>query len=299
METNMRKGILFVLLLGILVAVMPIAAQDEIVSCSEEELTLTAEAISQLSDGYQALAEEMGDGSDPNALMIALVGIDSLSTGFQTNVVPELPACAESIALSDAFGLALDESVINIGLARLSIYEAEYGDADLAQSYADYAAARAEWYAAVVEASFGVVAETGELPEASTDSELPACTDEFAEDEAVLATGETIAAYQQLAADSADPDAEKLTELVAGYAALSGAFRVGIYPALPCAEAFAMGKNLSLLLDRTLITMLLARLGAYEAEYGEVEVAAILSDAATVRHELVTEFGLAVFPQQQ
>jgi hypothetical protein len=296
----MRKGFLFGLIAALLVAIAPIAAQDnaEVTSCTEEEHTITVGAISQLSAKYQEIAEGMGDGSDPNALTAALLGFDTLSTGFQTEIVPGLPACAESIALSDAFGLALDESVINIGLARLALYEAEYGDADLAQSYTDYAAARADWYSEVVAASFGVVAETEKMPD-KTPVELPACTEEDGQNEAVLATTDSIATYKQLAADTADPTPEKLTELVSGYAALSGAFRVAIYPALPCAEAAALGKNMSLLFDRTLITMLMARLGVYEAEHGDAEVAAYFSQAATTRHELVTEFGLTVFPQQQ
>jgi hypothetical protein len=297
----MHKRLFMGLMMALLVAVMPVAAQDqEPVACTPEDLAVTTEALGTLGTSYQEVAEYIGDGSDPTALTYGVIAYETLSTGFWNEIHPDLPTCTESAALTDNFGLAVDESIISTGIARLALYEAEFGDTDIAQSYAEYAQARAEWYAEIVNATFGQIGEDGTLPDTMIEEELPACTDDDKQHEAVLALGETVVAYQELGSAAADATPEELTALIGGYAALSSTVWTEIVPALPaCAEAVKAGNIFGRLYDETLITVLLSRLSLYEAENGDADAATSLSEGAANRLVLLQEMIAKNSPQPE
>jgi hypothetical protein len=298
----MRKGFLIGLMIALMLAIMPVAAQDEesVAACTPEELAITGEALSTLGAGFQEITASLGDGTDTTALTTGVVALEILSEGFWNEIYPEMPGCPESVSLSYNFGLAIDASIINIGLARLALYEAEFGDAAIAQSYAEYAAARAEWYATIVQSTFGQIAEDGTLPEAAEAAELPACTEDDKNSEASTALVQSISAYQELGGAMADATPEEQTALVGGYAGLSAVYWVEIYPALPaCAELSTFSYNLGLVYDETLITALLSRLALYEAENGDADLATALSEGAVNRLAMLQSFYASAFPQAQ
>jgi len=298
----MRKQILFGLAIALFVAVAPAAAQDEeagAVSCTPEEIATTVDIITELSAPYQEMAAGI-DMSEPNTLTAAVAGFDYLSTGFWNDVYPTIPACLEAGTLGYNFGLALDESVISAGLARLALYEAEHGDPELAQSLVENAQIRADWNAQIVEATFGQMGETGEIPEEMFSYELEACTTEDTESEAVTAMNESLATYNELSNALVDATNEDLSAIIASYADLSGVYWSEIYPELPaCSEISEFGYNVGLVYNEQIITLMLTRLAAYEEEFGSPDTAAIFIEAAAARQELAKAFIEAAFPQAE
>lgn len=301
----MRKAILFGLLMALFVAIVPAFAQDNEgtdeapIACTPEEITATGEAITQMSTGFQNVMGLMGDGTDPAAITVGVVGLQALSTGYWNEVYPALPACIEASSLGYNFGLALDETLISTSLARLALYENEHGDAAFAASLADYAKARGEWYQQVIKNTFGAIGPDGDLS-AIVPPELPACTEEDSQNEAVTALNDSLEAYKQLGTATPDATPEQLSQLIGGYAAISGAYWAGIYPALPaCYEISTTGYNVGLVYNESVITLTLARLAMYEAEFGNADAATALSEGAAARQELFAGFVANAFPQEE
>jgi hypothetical protein len=295
----MRKFFLVSLIIA-LFAVIPASAQDDsaVVACSEEEVQLASDAVVEVAGLLQTVADGIGDGSDPAAITQGVIDYATLSTGFWNEVYPLLPACEDSIVISYNFGLVLDEAVISTGIARLALFEAEYGDAEIATSYADYAQARAEWYAEEVGATFGEMAETGEIPEDMGFFGLPACTEADFADDSMTALTTSLNEFQNLSAVT-DVGPDELTGMIGVVAGLSANYWVDVFPAMPeCNEIFNTGYNVGLLYDETLITILLSRLSIYEADNGDVDVATALSDAAAARQALMEAWVAVAFPSE-
>jgi hypothetical protein len=210
-----------------------------------------------------------------------VVGFEALSTGYWGELYPEIPACAEAVDLAYNIGLILDESLISASLARLALYEAEFGDAAVAEEMVGYASARAESLQEDSEAYFTMISEEGIQPSEG----LPACTEEDASSEAVT---DSMTAYQELGELSADAEAADLSSLVLGYAELSSVYWDEVYPELPaCAELFQLGFNVGLIYDDSLIIVTLSQMATYEAENGDAEIAQLYADSAAARVEVL------------
>ena len=187
--------------------------------------------------------------------------------------------------------------MINIGLARLSLYESEYGDAELAQSLADLMMTRTDWYKSVVENTFGQISEENGIPDSMFSYELEACTAEDGESEAVTAFNDSIEAYNELSQSLGDITDEEASVLLFAFAELGTTYWIEIYPELPaCAEISQDGYNIGLVYNEQVIVMMLQRLAAYEEEYGTPEAAQALTEGAEARAELAQSFIEAAFP---
>jgi len=298
----MRKKFLLGLAVALFVAVAPAVAQDEedgAVACTPEDLQTTTEVISAMSAPYQELTAGM-DATDPITVSAAVVAFQYMSTGFWTEIYPEIPACAEASTLAYNFGLALDESVISTGIIRLGLFEAEFGDPDLAKSIVEYGQARAEWYAQIIANTFGQISEDGELPDSMYSPELDACTDADYESEGWTALKDSLAAYNELDPSVATATGDELTGLIGSYAQISSEFWASIYPNLPaCAEIAETGYNIGLVYNERIITLLLGRLAEYENEHGSEEAATALVEGAQARQELFESFVESAFPQAE
>jgi len=291
----MRKQILLSLTV-LLVGILPSLAQDKeaaVVSCTPEENAVLNETLPLLFTAYQEIAKGM-DANDPMPTVIAL---DSLATNYWNTIYPALPNCLEAGALGYNFGIVLDESLINTGLAQLSQYEAQYGDATLAQSLSDLVITRTDWYKIILANTFGQITKDGKLPDSMFSYELEACTAEDGESEAVTAYTDSVTAYNELAQSVGEATDENATAVLFGFAELGTNYWIKIYPELPaCAEISQDGYNIGLLYNERVIVMMLSRLAAYEVQYGTTESAQTLTDGAAARSELAKSFIEAAFP---
>jgi len=294
----MRKQILLGIA-ALLVGVLPTLAQDEeveVLSCTPEDTAVFGEIVFPLLTSHQEIGMSV-DAADPTTGTEAVIGFNALATDFWITSYPELPNCLEAGALGYNFGIAFDESLINIGLARLSLYESEYGDAELAQSLADLMMTRTDWYKSVVENTFGQISEENGIPDSMFSYELEACTAEDGESEAVTAFNDSIEAYNELSQSLGDITDEEASVLLFAFAELGTTYWIEIYPELPaCAEISQDGYNIGLVYNEQVIVMMLQRLAAYEEEYGTPEAAQALTEGAEARAELAQSFIEAAFP---
>lgn len=281
----MQKIALVVVLLMCFAAVLPAAAQEsaaELPACSAVEMTMLTGTLEGIQSAYEQISEVVSDGA-PENLTTAIITYDQLSSVFWEQVIPALPECMESRELSYTVGLILDESLIASALARLAIYEQEYGDEEIAVALAEHGIARAETLQSSVDSYFTAIEEVGVQPR----EPLPACTEADWNLDSVAAFQESALSFQDLGQRSQEATGiEGFAPLTVEYAAISSTFWNEIYATLPaCAEIEELAFKTGLVLDNSLILILLTQMAQYEAEYGTAAIAQIYSDSATARAE--------------
>lgn len=119
---------------------------EELVACSEEELTGVIDGIAGYFEGYEAVqaeAEASAEGDDAVVLVATTVTTDSFATVYWDEVFPEVPACSEAQYLGYLAGSALDETNLIVALYLNAALEAEGGNTDIADALAASAEARA------------------------------------------------------------------------------------------------------------------------------------------------------------
>ena len=108
-------------------------------ACSEVEGDTAYEALKAL---YDAGDEVAAMGEEAESLLPVIVGYEALTTSYWNDVFPLLPQCAEVQAVGYVFGFAGEDILISLSIAEIAQYEANNGNAEVAQIFADSATQR-------------------------------------------------------------------------------------------------------------------------------------------------------------
>jgi len=280
-----RKLLIIVMLFGLLaVSFSAVYAQDEADSstpCTEEEMTVTTEALSIYNDGLATLQEDYDLSGDPtdNAYGETIVALDAISYEFWNTVYPELPACAEAQTLAFVLGAVYDE-YLTIGLLQnSSAWLDAGGDADGAATFANQASMRQANLATTMEGLSGITltdlaaAMNGDLLDACTEEQVTALSDGLTNSMSGLGDVITQASEQPAVAFAVTEGA-------------SYAFDTDVFAQVAnCQENSAMAWYVSDSLRELNIIMGLSANAAAEAEAGNADVAQTMIDSASQRLE--------------
>jgi hypothetical protein len=297
----MRKGLWSGWLIALVVAAAPVAA-DALPLCTPEEKEAIMQMVTSTDETLLEAGALLGDGTDPATMTDAVLSLTAISTGYWNETYPGLPNCDGSTLFTYSYGLSTDQSAISLALARLALYETQFGSPDLAAGYADHAQLRSEWSSNMMGDMMKAFIEDGEMPETDPNDigGTPACTQDDFAGEVMPAYIQSSEIYGQLSADAREGSPDMLTQAVAGYVALTTTYWNDVYPHLPtCAEVAANAYNLGLIYDESLFTLTLTRLALYEADHGDQADAVAFSEAATARQELLERFVAQVFPDAE
>jgi hypothetical protein len=213
----MRKRLWSGLLLALVVAVAPIAAQDETADslplCTPEEKAAITEMVNSIDESLLEAGALVGDGTDAG-MTDGVLSLTAISTGYWNEVYSGLPNCDGSTLLTYNYGLSIDQMAMSLTLARLALYENQFGSPDIAASYLDHATLRSEWSSKTIGEMMSAFMTDGTMP--ATDPNdiggFPDCTEaEFASD-AMLAYNQLSEIYGQLGADARDGSPDMLTQ---------------------------------------------------------------------------------------
>jgi hypothetical protein len=279
-----RKFLIIALLLSLFIATFAtVSAQDEegSVACTEEELTLTTEALGIYNDGLATLQEDYDLSGDPtdNAYGETIIALDAISYEFWNTVYPELPACNEAQSLAFVLGFVYDE-YLTIGLlSNASAWVDANGDAEGATVFADQATMRWENLTATMEGLSEVTLT--DLTATIYGDSLEYCTEEQ-----ITALNEGLSTTMTNLGGVLTEMSEQPTLAFAVTEGASYAFDTEIYAeAANCYENQGMAWYVSDSLHELNIIMGLSANAVAEAEGGNTDVAQAMVDSAGLRLE--------------
>lgn len=283
---HMKKLLAILITLLAAIAILPVSAQDEeTASCTAEEF---AEATEEVSTNIVEFLESFDSEEEMDAATLteAVAELDAYVTGYWEGFgeVAEEDLCAELVWFGYNAGLILDDMLITAQLSAITLHEAEAGNDENAQSFAELAEARSEMLAAnaeAFEANMTSIADGGGLSVEYTE-----CTEE---DLAAIEEGleEIAAAYEEIGGLSLeDEESVDFAVLAIGFGTLSNGFWMEAMPSVPlCPEAQVAAFSAGLILDESFIIAGLYYLAEAEATMGNEELATALMESAEARTE--------------
>jgi hypothetical protein len=261
-------------------SVLPVGAQsdDILAPCSEEDIALATESLTESYTAFLTLGEISTD-PDFDTYRALVPGYEALSYVYWDEDFAALPQCAHAYFPGYVFGRVYDEG-LNIALLRWqALYESEYGDSEFAAYFAERSEARNEDLALVIE-------NIGEATEIITTIALgePACTEEQIE---AYVSDRTEAAeiYEAVGEITLDADLEDLNALVVAYDGMAQTWDDEVDGS--CAELIGDYFTVSSVFDDSLAVVSLLRVASLEAEYGDADLSAAMYDAAALRIDAV------------
>lgn len=281
----MRKLTLLVVVLVLILPFGVIAAQDDAVSCSPQEIALVGEALAIYSEALTELDAISSDVSD-NDFGAALVGYDAFSYEFWNTLAPEFPACVEAQKLTLIFGIAFDELATAASFANIMGWSEALEATEAIEYFAEATAIRVESVTAMMEMA-------GELEIEDYLEELESCSVEEYEMNSTL-LGEYFAEMESVFADigeTSTDDIEAITGIVVAADIYSNGYWNEIYPELPyCAEADLEAYTAGAIVDELVLITSLGLNAALEDAAGNTETAELLAASVAVRYEELIAF---------
>jgi hypothetical protein len=304
----MKKQLILALALIGLMSVFSlsfVSAQEEeeevpvLPSCSPEDYAANVEA---LGEGFDSLGEltVLPEEPTPSDFSAVVATVDTFALGYWEGLDPEAIVCAEELYIARTAGIIFDEMVIVSALNALAVHEDAAGNAELAELLLGQATARAEALQTGMTSFGDLLTALVNGEEISLDVAYPECTEEEL-NASFEGMTEINDAYVELSAMLEEElTGADLSNVITGFAELSGGYWGEFYPVLPaCAEVIYLGFNYGLILDESLIMVSLWRLAELETEAGNDELAQVLSDNAAIHAEYLSAMAEDLFGTEE